>query len=364
MGVISLLSVGVFAQNDEKTIQTAIKSGTEQEKLAAVRATDNLSADQQTAAQLLSALAEDATPEVRAAAVEKLNQYRKVPQARETILKAASDSEPQVRKAALKLLGRLRGQDTLDVLYSALLDKDADVRSAAITALGVQEDRNAAGKIAFLMEGADFDMKRVCLLALEKIRSPESVGPLSEQALGGDPVLAGIASRALGRIGTLQAQDALESVIKSTQSASVRGSAAAAIGRIDNERSVNILSSLRDSAEPELILGAVYGLSELTQREDARETLLKILKKGTDLPARIAAGNALCQTGDAKVLNAYAKIIGNDREDTDLKLAGLNCAAAKINDKAAKEILTEAVKSKDARVKEKAETLMPKTDKK
>ena len=106
---------------------------------------------------------------------------------------------PEVRQSAAVVLGQLEAPLGVPLLRVLLEDLDSNVRFHAIEALGQQGALVAVPRLLELAVSGDAFLGFAALEALAKIQDPSALPELIE--LLEDPVLAGSAAQALGRIG-------------------------------------------------------------------------------------------------------------------------------------------------------------------
>ncbi len=153
--------------------------------------------------------------ELRAAAADGLGLWRQaavVP----ILAEALSDSEASVRVAAADALGRIGDQEPVGALGQALRDPSLWVQRAAADALGQIGDPRAVELLIAALEGASPPahslVRSAAVAALGHIESGAARRALLVHLRDPDVEVRFQAVRALGRVGTLRALPALETL--------------------------------------------------------------------------------------------------------------------------------------------------------
>lgn len=129
------------------------------------------------------------------------------------------DEDPKVRLEAVDSLGKEGTEECVRPLLDATADADARVRAKAFDFLGVIGSRKATPVLTQYLFLSDVDRgtKQRILVALSRIRDPESVGPLSTFAQKiDDGALRYEALFALGEIGDAAALEVVRPYTESS----------------------------------------------------------------------------------------------------------------------------------------------------
>lgn len=303
----------------EAEVLYALGKGSAQQKMDAMRNIDVLE-DQGYAPRLLAALVSGDEPvAVRVAAFDALTAFPKSPAAESAALTGAADTSAPVRAAAVKLLGSINTAAARDALRSAVMDSEKEVRLAALRALGQQRDFASTDRVLVALQGADFDTRREGLLALERIGNPKTLTALTAFAQDPSPVIGAIAMRAIGRMGTPEAQSALRGVIDSRADMTVRGAALAALGWIKNDANLDLLARAARSSDERLAESALFGLEKFGAR--ALKPLAAVLEDGVVPRLRMQAGHLLYYSAPGPAVPYFTAVARDTGAPLDLRLA-------------------------------------------
>ena len=152
---------------------------------------------------------------------------RRIPAVAE-IVPLAGHGDAAVRQAAIRALGATVDAGQLDVLVRLAAnprdDAEADVATAALAEAAVRmADRDAcAGKIAAAID-AGSPRKNALLAIVGEVGGPRALAAVAAAARSGDPALADVATRLLGKWMTPDAADVLLALATSDAAGSYRG---------------------------------------------------------------------------------------------------------------------------------------------
>ncbi|MBE3097665.1 MAG: MFS transporter [Planctomycetes bacterium] len=225
------------------------------------------------------------------------------------IVARLSDPDPEVREEAARALGRIGESDAeaVDALMKRLRDPQSTIRPDAAAALGQIGDPRA---IPALLEGLACPLPEVqdacarALAAFEKppratktVRRLRSVEDASDGLTVGDLIVRlddpvamvrEEAARALGRIGSHEAVDALVHRLRDPDS-TIRPEAALALGDIGNPRAVPALAECLNDGSLEVQDACARALGDIGGRQSIRH-LLRLLDEKR--PERVVAAGA------------------------------------------------------------------------
>jgi len=161
--------------------------------------------------------------------------------------KYATDSDPEIRRIAAVALGKARHKDAFDLLLTLAHDENVTTRGAAVMSIGSQKDARAYDTL------------------IEILGKDESIN------------VQGKAVRALGRLNTDKSREMVIACLKSDQR-SLRTDAATALGKAGDKKAIEpLIGTLLDQDE-EVRKAAGQSLARLTGQEDLYE-------KGKSKPA-------------------------------------------------------------------------------
>lgn len=345
----------------EAEVLYALGKGSAQQKMDAMRNIYVLE-DQGYAPRLLAALASGDEPvAVRVAAFDALTAFPKAPAAESAALTGAADTVTPVRAAAVKLLGFISTAAALEALRSSVMDSEKEVRLAALRSLGQQRDAASTDRVLVALQGADFDTRREGLLALDRIRDPKTITALTAFAQDPSPVIGAIAMRAIGRMGTPEAQGALRGVIASQADVTVRGAALASLGWIKNDDNLDLLADTARSSDARLAESALFGLEKFGAR--ALKQLSAVLEDGADPRLRMQAGRIMYDAAPGQAVPYFSAVARDAAAPLELRLACVEwLGGAATGD--AFSALRKIARGQNAQVAEKARGLLVKNQEK
>ena len=184
---------------------------------------------------LMTAL-NDENADVREQALNALANMRD-PRAIPGLLRALRDASVDVREQAVNALAQFDTPEALDGILSALKDQSPDVREhaarhlAALGSRGRLNDAKYSEVVSGLLKDASPDVREMAIVALGRLRRPESVPLLLPLLKDMNEDVREQAAVALGFIADPRAIDALTAALKD-QTPDVREQAAIALGRI------------------------------------------------------------------------------------------------------------------------------------
>ncbi len=231
----------------------------------------------------------------------------------------------RLRQDAAEALGQIGDTRAVEPLIVALKDPWTDVRRAAAEALGQIGDARAVEPLLTALKEGDVFLQPSAAKALGQISDARAVEPLIAALKNSAQVARYEAAEALGRIGDARAVEPLIAALKdeeviyfdSRPSATPAMAAAEALGKIGDPRALEplmvALKEERVGLEFPAFAGALTrfgapGVGLLitalanAKREDARDSLAAGRTRSMDAFRRVAAAEALGQTGDARAL--------------------------------------------------------------
>ncbi|MGZ5441354.1 MAG: HEAT repeat domain-containing protein [Thermoanaerobaculia bacterium] len=272
----------------------------------------------------------------RAAAAETLG-GTKAPEAVPPLVAALKDKDSAVRVAAVRALGHIGRAEAVEPLLAAAADQD--LSEAADAAL---KDIGAAGEEALLAALRKKPVSIHAVRALGAMKSEKAVEPLLALAFDSSQESAEEAREAVGRIGgarvtqaameranatepatrklayeilgALKSRDAVPMLIEklADPDREIAASAAAALGAIGDDRAIEpLFAALRAKGKDSDALQPAAGRALGAFGAPVVPRLLESLEDGDEF-VRAAAASGLGKTGDARVVPALIRHLGDD----------------------------------------------------
>ncbi|MFB6146715.1 MAG: HEAT repeat domain-containing protein [Halobacteriaceae archaeon] len=342
---------------------------------------------------LVAAATDDDDPDVRAAAVDALDQIG-LPALEELVSKLADVEpagdradwavaeayaslldapRPEVRMAAATVLGRVGagGSAVTNALTDALEDADDRVRARAARALGRLADPAAAGALADALDADSVAVRREAATALGSVGGDRAhgalIGALDDEAAG----VRRAATDAVGEFGRVESVDALADQL-ADQSEAVRRAATFSIvevlsnaptqrshevresvvdeldARGDHAVVVPLADVLRESQQAHHRRNAAWLLGRIADDDppsEAVDALIDALDTG-DGPTGQFAATALAQMGGEVVVNRLIEVIDGDAGPETTAMAAF--ALGKVGGPRARERLDALVEETEA----------------
>lgn len=233
-------------------------------------------------------------------------------EAKEALRTLADDASAEVRGAALAGLGRLRDEGALDLVLARFDDGDPMVRQIAIIAAAEIGDRRAVDALEEALSDARPDVRFQAVASLATLAPEEAAGPLAALAEDPDPEVRAHLADALGSLERPEAREPLARMLKDA-SREVRRAAAIGLARAGDARGASVLVDALDDRER--CFEAAWALGEL-RVEEAREPLARVagslLKP---LAAKAAAAAALVRLDDPRGVPALRAVLTALRSD-------------------------------------------------
>lgn len=290
------------------------------------------------------------------------------------------------RKAALTLAA-FPPEAVLPVLLKALEYKRPSVRANAAWSLGLVGDSKALHGLVKHLWDEDVEVRREAVLALGRLKNPESVEPLRKVlASKMDVSIIYDAARALGDIGSTEAIGDLIKTMEKDPDWRVKGACARALGKIGEGRTAEALGrlllqesgdpleawvkdvtawALSDMGEAAPVLKAMRSQREGIQRRacwamvNMGEAAMPFLTKALHDPDPAVsqrAAEALGWIGSDKAVPSLIRIVKNNPSESDKLRRTAIWALGKIGDPRAEKVLDEITRNeKNNEIKEMAE---------
>ncbi|MEO0073175.1 MAG: HEAT repeat domain-containing protein [candidate division WOR-3 bacterium] len=250
-----------------------------------------------------------------------------------------------------KLLGELRIISALDLLLAHVADRDSATRAAIATALGqigsataIRDEsrlnRDIVPALLDLLRDLNSDVKVAAACSLGLLALPETVDALLDELPDDNPAVRIAAADALGRIGDRRAVDSLSRLAGEDVNLAVRRTAEAALRRISRHAVGPLVRALAgDSLEERL-----QAVSALLEQGKAAVIPLTSLLTHSDPAVRASAADVLGTIGDPACLDALLPLIHD--HDSSVRLTAAR-ALGRISHPRCAERLARALQDND-----------------
>ena len=115
---------------------------------------------------------------------------------------AAGDESARVRRAAVNALGWVESSpQVVEALSDATRDESADVRRASATELGRIGDPDSLAALSQLVDDSDEDVRWAAVVAIGELQNPDAAPLLARMVRDANPMVANAAERALQKMG-------------------------------------------------------------------------------------------------------------------------------------------------------------------
>ena len=210
--------------------------------------------------------------------------------ATDELIRALRAEAEYVRSSAAEALGRIGSDKAVDALIHALGDEEKYVRSSAARALGTIGSEKATDELIRALGDEEVDVRGLAAEELGKIGSEKASDALI-RALGDEEVdVRGFAARALGDIGSEKATDDLIRAL-GAEDWGVRSSAAWALGKIGSDRATDDLIRALGDKDRYVRRSAARALGDIGSEKAVDELIRALGDK--DESVRSSAAKAL-----------------------------------------------------------------------
>jgi HEAT repeat protein/beta-lactamase regulating signal transducer with metallopeptidase domain len=267
----------------------------------------------------------------------------------DALVERLKDSDAGVRRAAAQSLGNLHSRRAVTALIAVLDDRDREVRSAAANALGNIEDSRAVGPLQLLIKDPSADVREQALGALSNLAHEDMpTGPIVNALRDSKAAVRERAAQLLGRIGDHSAVGPLTAALHDL-SADVRSQAIDALREIKDPTAASAITGALKDDHPNVRRSALGALREM--RVPISE---KVMIDALDDPNAEVRSEAVQLAGERPSL-ALVPVLKQMLSDpsSDVRVEVVS-ALGEIGDPTAREGLRTALKSKDARVRQRA----------
>jgi HEAT repeat protein len=173
-------------------------------------------------------------------------------------------------------------------------------RANAARALGILRGKAAVPELTKALQSDDDQVILESLLALQKIRDPESAPALSFLVLDMNPQIQLAAIETAGLLGNREALPRLRRAFDNTEDKNVRRAALAAIAMLRDPGSRQLFLQYMNDKDEELRAAAAEGLARLKNEADL-PAIQKVYASEGKMPPRLAQAFALVSLGQTQV---------------------------------------------------------------
>lgn len=270
----------------------------------------------------------DSDAEVRAAAAMALGASQS-DDAVLPLLGHLDDSVPEVREAVANALGTLGDPRAVLPLIGKIEDPRPSVRAAVARALGSLRDGRSGSALLLSLRDSDRAVVVAVVRALGSLRESSAVAPLASLlATGPEPELRRALLQALGRIGSLDAGQALVKELASDEPGRERDAVLGALAQAPQAFTPPLrdcLDAVVDIAQAE---GCALGLAEV--HDGASSTRVRAALDRGRLSAKVGL-SVLGALGDARALSAALERL--TVADAETRQAAMTAAEALLSPK-------------------------------
>ena len=243
------------------------------------------------ALDLLLEMAASSAPATREAAIEALGSTSST-RAVNRVIDALSDSNPTVRAAAVKALGESSSERAVPHLMALLRDDSSALRAQAASSLA-RVGQIAIPSLISALKDSKPSVRQLAASALGDIGSKDAVAPLIELVTTDQSGARPEAIEALGKIGDPAAIGPILSILRTASaSVAVRKRAIGALARFRDARAIYALTEALLDQNEEVRQSAAAGLGEVAD-ERSIEKLERLADKDSSADVRAAAVRAI-----------------------------------------------------------------------
>ena len=245
------------------------------------------------ARQVLAAALKSSDPAARLIALDGIGYLDDLPA---LLTRLANDADPQVRARVASELGARNPRELVETLLRKLLsDGDAGVRAAAIRAVGVRGDRALSAEVERALEDPSLGTRLAALSAITRFGT--SASRLAALGSGADHYLALRAAVQLHRLGKLEQALAAVPTAAADRRPEVRAAAMNAAGELGPAGAALALPLLRDP-DREVRFAAARALIAAGQPAAALPFLIAAVSTQPALPFALDAADELARLGN------------------------------------------------------------------
>jgi HEAT repeat protein len=230
------------------------------------------------------------------------------------LIALARDAEPQVRAAAMRAfkdLGAAAAPVALDCVIETLEDRDALVRELAIVALSTFGGERVHNVLRRALRSPNPELRFQAATSLAEVGDAEDVSALSAALRDDDDKVRANAARGLARFADT-ARDALREALGDAD-LDVRIEAALALSRAGDAAGAPALRAAIDRAEYAIEALDAVGALRLRELSDAVAAIAESVLR--PLLLKVAAARALIRVGDPRGVPALRDVVRAFRSD-------------------------------------------------
>ncbi|WP_323170926.1 HEAT repeat domain-containing protein [Natrialba sp. PRR66] len=278
---------------------------------------------------LVTASQDDENDEVRAAAIDALDQYGQDAleefigdlsgqdledlaewKKAKVLARGLTADQPELRMAAATGLGRIGEDNVVSALVDRISDPDSRVRTRVARALGRIESPESVPALSERFHEDQYSVRIEIAYALADIGTDNALRELVDVADAEDEVLRRIAVDALGRLGSVEAVEVLANAL-SDEADTVRRTAMFSLVQLLSEAPANASHQIREK---------IVGELEAADEDEVVEPLIEILDRSTETAQRRNAawllGRVANDSSTAAAQDALVETMGDDDEMT------------------------------------------------
>ncbi|HRZ86390.1 MAG TPA: HEAT repeat domain-containing protein [bacterium] len=175
-----------------------------------------------------------------------------------------SDAPASVRGKAAEILGKIKDQESIDLLMKAVDTPDDEVRNHVVQSLYIHRKPELAGVFVRAMSDRHPHIREIAIYTLGKLKYGGGVEPL-HRALEGDAETKNrlLAAQSLGEIGLPASVEALGKTIARDPDPAVRAMAIASLENINDKRCADMIAGALTQRDPDVRFVAACALGRL-----------------------------------------------------------------------------------------------------
>jgi HEAT repeat protein/tRNA A-37 threonylcarbamoyl transferase component Bud32 len=233
------------------------------------------------------ALLRDPELEVQNRAVDVL-QHAKDPETVRHLVPILKDENEQARRAAVEVLNEVGDARSVKYLLEAIKDDDWWVRSRAGDALGKIGGPKVIDAVLELIRDKDEDLRRAAIEILNQTKDERAISHLIEATRDNDWWVSERAVDALAEIGSKRAVPRLYEMLRSTTNSRALPVVVRAIGKLGDQKSVELLTPMLARNEKEIRIESIQALARLADEQNADAIRVHIQPQTANADATVA----------------------------------------------------------------------------
>jgi len=233
------------------------------------------------------ALLRDPELEVQNRAVDVL-QHARDPETIRHLVPVLKDENEQARRAAVEVLNEVGDARSVKYLLEAIKDDDWWVRSRAGDALGKIGGPKVIDAVLELVRDKDEDLRRAAIEILNQTKDERAISHLIEATRDNDWWVSERAVDALAEIGSKRAVPRLYEMLRSTTNTRALPVVVRAIGKLGDQKSVELLTPMLARNEKEIRIESIQALARLADEQNADQIRVHIQPQTSNVDATVA----------------------------------------------------------------------------